>query len=81
MLVIQMRVHTPICIMSRAIGGILIRLFPIVSISSIKLIIDIMIHMRRTIRNRFSSRGEKFPKNTIAGVVTNRVNKIIIPAP
>lgn len=81
MLVRPIIVPTPICIRSLTIGGTLTGLRPIVSISSTKLTSDIPIPMMRTIRSRFSRRGEKSPKRNISGVSMTSITRIDIPAP
>ena len=81
MLVSPIIAQTIICIQSRARGGTFIRLFPIVSISSINDMMDIPIPIMRTMRNRFSRRGEKFEKKNIKGERRRRIKIRAIPTP
>ena len=71
---------TPICIMSLNIGDTRIGLFPIVSISSIKLTRDIPIPIASTIKSLFSKRGEKSQKIKMSGVRMSSAINIDIPA-
>lgn len=67
--------------MSLAIGGILILLFPIVSRSSMNDMIDIKIPITRIIVNRFSRRGEKSANKYMKGLIIRSAVIIDIPAP
>ena len=81
MLVSQITTPTHICIMSLTIGGTLIGLFQIVSISSRKLTRDIPIPIINTMRSRFSSNGEKSQNKKTRGESMRSIMSIDIPAP
>lgn len=80
MLVSQMMAPTVICMIRRAIGGILIGLFPIVSRSSTKDMREIIPQRISTIISRFSKRGEKLAKTNNAGLKSTSNKNTAIPA-
>ncbi len=81
MLVRPMIAPTPICINSLTIGGTLIRLFPIVSISSINDTIESMTPIQSMMMSRFSRRREKSAKRNKRGLIISNITMSDIPAP